>query len=308
MVPAYATRFIGSANPADLEQAIAASDRVRVLDPDNAEALVWRGYALFRLERFDEALDVMAHAVEVGGDDPFPSYTYAAALQALQRPDEALVKFQRAVQLEPKFGIAWLGLGWTLFTLEQYRDARYALMRSQALEGLPGPTFVSGIGGYLAECLRCEGRLDDARAAALAGLDAIERADNLYRDTVRAFCLGSLGRVAWQQGDREAAEAAFSQAIAQMRSRTRTQAGGQVLVQALAGLAAATGDASHFEEGVDLFTNRQGYSFRQFYGGDNWFTLLQLSEAAAALGRRDEADSLRARAVADRRGKSYARR
>ena len=200
MVPAYATRFIGSANPADLEQAIAVSDRVLVLDPDNAEALVWRGYALFRLERFDEALEVMARAVDVGGDDPFPSYTYAAALQALQRPDEALVRFQRAVQLEPKFGIAWLGLGWTLYTLEQYRDARYPLTRSQALEALPGPTFVSGIGGYLAECLRCEGRLDEARAAALAGLDAIERADNLYRDTVRAFCLGSLGRVALAAG------------------------------------------------------------------------------------------------------------
>lgn len=282
MVPAYATRFIGSANPADLEQAIAVSDRVLALDPNNGEALVWRGYALFRLDRIDESLVATGCAVELGGDDPFPYYTHAATL--LQRqPEVSLPFFQRAVQLEPRFGIGWLALGWTLVTLGRYVDARYALTRAQALEGMPGPTFLSGIGGYLAECLRAEGRLDEARVAAMAGLEAIERTDNLYRDTVRAFCLGALGRVALAQGDRDAAGTAFSQAIAQMRARTRTQGGGHVLVQALAGLAQSAGDRAAFDEARELLAARQGYSFKYFYGCDEWLTRQQLSAAADGL-------------------------
>src|SRR5262249_31549183 len=153
----------------------------------------------------------------------------------------------------PRHGIGWLSLGWALHSLLREEAARFALGRAKTLEGQPGPTFVAGVGGYIAECLRSLGELDLARAEALEGLESIERSDRSYRDTIRAFCLGALARVGLAKGDAEAARVAFAQAVSQMRGRKLTLAGGHVLVQALAGLARATGDESHFREALTLF-------------------------------------------------------
>ncbi len=300
LVSAFATRFIATADVADLERALAWSERTIALDPGNSEAWAWRGYALARMDRADEALVAVSRAVEVDPRDAKAHYAYGAHLLSIGRTDEALSPLRQAVKLEPRLGIGWLALGWAFHTLAQYPEARFAFVRAKALEGLPGPTFIQGVGGYLAESFRCEGRFAEARTEALAGLQSIERSDHLYRDMIRAFCLGALGRVALLQGDRPAAEAAFSQAIAQMRGRTRTQGGGHVLVHALAGLARTSGHASALDEALTLFDTRSGYSFKLFYGCYDWFTLLELARSARAVARLDVADALYQRAVAAR--------
>jgi tetratricopeptide (TPR) repeat protein len=258
----------------------------------------WRGYAFFRLDRLSEALEAFDRAVILGKDEASPFYMYGSTLQTLGRPEEARSYLQRAVTLDATFSVAWLSLGWTLSCTGQYDEARYAYGRAKALEGRPGPTMVAGLGGYIADCLRCQGRLMEARREALEGLGAVERSDFSYRDTIRALCLGALGRSTLLLDDRAAAQAAFSQAIAQMRGRSRTQAGGHVLVHALAGLARATNDAAAFEEGLRMFESRAGYSFQFFFGCTDDFTLLELARTAHALGRAELAASLLARARA----------
>ncbi len=155
---------------------------------------------------------------------------------------KALRLFQRAVELDPRHAFGWLALGWTHLDLGHAPEARWCLEKAVAVEGetTSGPT--SGVAGYLGECLRRSGELDAARAACLRGLEAVERSDNMYRDTFRGVCLCALGRTALEQGDTEAAHAAFTQAVAHLRGRPRALGGGHLLVQALAGLARLDGE------------------------------------------------------------------
>lgn len=294
MVSMLATRFITSADPADLERAIEISDRVLAVDPQNAQALSGRGYTLWRMNRMAEALETIGRAVAVegAGDNYFPHYFCGGMLVLGGRIDESVPHLQRAMKIEPRFGMGWLALGWAFYSLQELPGAQYALRRAKAVEGQPGPSFVAGTGGFLAECLRSEGRLVEARQEALAGVHSIEQSDHMYRDSIRAFCLGALGRVAATQGDRPAAVAAFTQAVAQMRGRTLTLAGGHAIVQALAGLAVVTGDAGALDEANDLLATRTAYSFKPIYGCCDWFTLLELAQAARAFGRDEEASQL----------------
>jgi len=291
-----ATSFIVSRDPEDLKRAIDASDQAIALDPRLAEAWSWRAYALFRQQRIDEALASYAHAVAAKADDAPTWYLYGSTLLAIGQTADALPKLQTAVRLEPRYGIGWLALGWALHRLARPIEAAHALRRAQALEMQPGPTFIAGVGGYLADCLRSMGALEAARAEAMAGIASIERSDHAYRDTIRAFCLGALGRVALAMGDDTAAHAAFAQAVAQMRGRTLTMAGGHVLVSALAGWSRATGELEPFAEALALFEAKEGYSFNHFFGCTDGETWLELARAAHHLGQLERATQMMAQA------------
>ena len=299
---ARATSFIATRDGGDLAKAIAAADRAIAVDPSCAEAWSWRAYALLRQARVEEALQSYDRATRAG-EDPTASYLYGSTLASLGRFEEALPHLQAAVTLEPRYGIGWLSLGWALHSLLRPEAARYAMTRAKALEGQPGPTFVAGVGGYLAECLRSLGQLDAARGEALEGLQSIESSDHSYRDTIRAFCLVALGRVCLDQGDAAGAGAAFTQAVAQMRGRTLTLAGGHVFVQALAGLARATRDREVLDEAIGVFTSRQGYSFNAFFGCADDTTAFELAVSADALGLAVASERLltQARAAGNRR-------
>jgi hypothetical protein len=159
-----------------------------------------------------------------------------------------------------------------------------------------GPT--AGVAGYLGEGLRRDGDLEGARAACLRGLEAVERSDNMYRDTFRGVTLCALGRTALEQRDTEAAHAAFTQAVAHLRGRPRALGGGHLLVQALAGLSRCGDGSPTLAEALALFESRHGYSFDLMWSCDDGVTLLELSRASAAAGRSAEAAALRDRAIA----------
>jgi len=295
---AYATRFIATGDEQDLARAIEVADRALAIDPGNTEAWSWRGYALMRQGNDEAGFESFRRVIALGTDNGFPHYMYGSGLGVLGRHEEALPHIQRSVRLDPGRAIGWCSLGWSLQNLGRYREARHAYERALALEGQPGPNFLAGVGGFLADCLAHEGHLEDARAAARAGLESIERSNHMYRDTIRGLCLNVLGRISLELGDRDAAQAAFAQAIAQTRGRSKTLGGGHVLVQALAGLARVTGDPAPFEEAQALFDTRIGYSFKGFYGCTDAPSLLELARAAAAVGRPDDARAWMARARA----------
>ncbi len=148
----------------------------------------------------------------------------------------------------------------------------------------------------LAECQRRCGNLEAARKSALRGLEEIERSDHVYRDTGRATGLCTLGRVALDQGDLEAARAAFDQAEAQTRGRPAGIGAGHVLVQTLAGKTRAGGGAGPFEEALGLFERREGFNFSWVLIGSNEVSLNELARSATAIGRDDLARELLDRA------------
>ena len=126
----------------------------------------------------------------------------------------------------------------------------------------------------------------------LAGLEAIEKTDHLYRDNLRGTGLCILGRTALDQGDRNAARVVFRQAALLMRGRPRTRGGGPILVQALAGSARSGEDPEPFEEALDVFKRREHWNFHGALFTSDDVTLLELARAARDLGRTDQAHDL----------------
>jgi hypothetical protein len=145
--------------------------------------------------------------------------------------------------------------------------------------------------------LRRAGELAEARQRSLAGIEAVEKSDHFYRDTFRGVFLASLGRIALQQHDVEAAPAAFNQAVLHLRGRSEARAGGHPFVQALCGLAQTDGDEGHFEEALREFRRRERFDFSMMYCCMDDLTLLELARAAKCLGKGELARQLLAEAI-----------
>jgi tetratricopeptide (TPR) repeat protein len=295
----HALRAIATTDPADYDRALAAADRAIAIDPRGVKAHVWKGYALAAQGRFDEAAHSYDRAIELDPADTEALY-FAAGI-CLMAPTafshgKALVLLQRAIEVDESQGMWWLALGTAHRCLGQSREAIYSFTRAQKLEGTPARFATAGAAAYVGEMLRLDRRLEEARHHARLGIEAAERSDHAYRDTFRAHALNILGRVALDQGDSSAAEAAFNQVLAQARGRPRPRACGHFVVQARCGLARVSKSTALFDEARTLFERQETYNFGTFYGALNGDTLFELAVAAHVLGRTDEANALQVRA------------
>ncbi len=297
----HAMRFTFTTDPGDLDAAAVYARRAIAADETLAEPRIWLGYVLFRQGKIEDAVAQERKAMELDPSAVFAPYFAACAFGLSQRYAEARPLFQRVLEIEPRHGWACLGLGWTHLELGSGSEALWCLEKALELERLQSPHPTAGVSGYLGECLRRLGDLEGARARCLEGLEAVEKSDNMYRDTFRGVCLCALGRGALEQGDEAAARTAFSQAAAHLRGRPRGLGGGFLLVQALAGLARA-GDAERFGEAARLYRDRRGHDFSFLWACTDDVTLLELARAAAAVGRSGEAEDLfrQARAAGSR--------
>jgi serine/threonine-protein kinase len=295
---AYAFRAIAITSSGDLDAARVAADRALALEPLNAAAHKWKGYALWRQELWQEALPVLRKAVELAPGDAQANTILGSCCLFSESKRGALPFLQRGVELEPRMGFGWFMLGTAHMALLSIPEARYAFERCLELEGSPqasSPT--AGVAAYLAEALRIEGRLEEAWQRTLEGIQAAEASDHALRDSFRAYALCVLGRIALQRGEPSAARAAYGQVQAQLRGRTRTRGSGHLMIQALAGLGRA-GDGAAFEEGLQLVDNPHSWNFEPFSGCTLERSLLELARAAQALERHELAQELLARARA----------
>jgi tetratricopeptide (TPR) repeat protein len=276
----YAMRFTYTSDRSVLETACVYARRATEVDPTLAEPHIWRGYALWRLGHRSESEAAFARTREL---DPSEFYGFYFA-SILADPDTALLLLQRAIDIDPVRGFAWWGLGAAHFLLCHYVEAASCFERCARLYSASNALPVPGIEGYWAECLRLVGQLEEARAKSLAGLDSVERTDFMYRDTTRIFCLGALGRIAEDQGDGDAACAAFEQAIQQVKGRPRTVAGGILLVRSLTGLARLTRDRAFYEEARSRMARRDEFDFSWVWMCDECYAHEDLARTAIALG------------------------
>ena len=117
----------------------------------------------------------------------------------------------------------------------------------------------------------------------MAGLEAVERSDHMYRDSVRGVGLFVLARIALEQQDHAAATAALHQLLAHINGRPRTLGGGYLMVQGMAGLARAGAGAHWLQDARALYARRDRFDFSLTWSCDDDVAQLELARAAAAL-------------------------
>ena len=291
----HAMHFTYMTDPRELELAEAYSRRAIELDPSHGESYVWLAYACWRTGRIEECLVAAEQAARLAAGSSYGDYFAGCALWSAGRDEEALGRFQRAVLLDRTHGFAWMTLGLLLGQLGRFEEGEWCAGQAIALEGQPGSGPTTGASVTLGEIFRLQGRQADARRACLDGIAAAEKSDHMFRDSMRVLGLLVLGTIALEQQDREAATAAFKQAVAHLRGRPRTLAGRHFLVRALAGLSRAGAGEAEFAEGMRVLDGGD-YDGSWLWCGTRRDACEALADAAAALGQDGVATSLRERA------------
>ena len=130
-----------------------------------------------------------------------------------------------------------------------------------------------------------QGELDAARTLCLESMELIESRDHFVRAAGRVTALLVLGRVATDQGDREAARAALDQCLGLAQANSFLA---HAKIQALCASSRATGDAKAYELACDEF--QCGDPARFPWGGwsSDQRTLLELARTAQTLARDEE--------------------
>ena len=287
----HAMRFTYMTDPEELRRASEYARRAIASDPHLAEPHIWLGYALMREGHAEEAIAAERRAQALDPQNPYGWYFEACTHFFHGDAAAAVPLFQRVVQRE-MHPFAWLGLSAAHAALGRLEEAEWCVQHTVEAEttGAPGPT--AGAGAYLAESLRLQGRLDDARRACLSALDLVERSDHMYRDSFRGVGLLTLARVALDQLDCNAAVAALRQLVAHLEGRDHTLGGGFLMVQALAALTRAGQGAEPLAAARRLFAARNGFNFSLLWLCTDDAALLELGRAAQSIGDTDAHDLL----------------
>jgi Flp pilus assembly protein TadD len=118
------------------------------------------GMALGHLDRHEEALLAYQRALQLRPDYPEALNNLGTTLEALGRPAEALVCFQNALKLQPDRAEWWSNVGNVLLLLRRHEEAEAAYRQAVALSpALPR------LHGDLGRALRRQGRPAEAEAA-----------------------------------------------------------------------------------------------------------------------------------------------
>ena len=110
-------------------EALAAADAALELDENQPVAHSIRGSALFGLGRYEEALAAFDWALAIRPQHAVVLVNRAAVLRAMQRPAEALADADAALAVQPESPVALLNRAATLMDLERYEEALAALDR-----------------------------------------------------------------------------------------------------------------------------------------------------------------------------------
>src|SRR5712691_10176504 len=92
-------------------------------NPDHALALCYLGIALREKKQFEEALQVLRHAVELNPQVPERHINLANALGDLERLSEAEAALRQALKLRPSIPEAWMNLANTLDRQGRFTEA-----------------------------------------------------------------------------------------------------------------------------------------------------------------------------------------
>jgi predicted O-linked N-acetylglucosamine transferase (SPINDLY family) len=152
-----ASRAQQSGNIAEAEQLLG---RLIAQDPRNAQALHWRGLALYQMGRLDDALRWIDQALKVNSRWPEALANQGVVLQALGKNDEALASYDRSLALMPRNPDTLDNRGNTLLALNRPADALVSYDAALKIQ----PQHVNAWNNR-GNALRALRRLDDALAS-----------------------------------------------------------------------------------------------------------------------------------------------
>ncbi len=115
-----------------LKASILSCDRSLNRNAKELRTLILKGRVLAKLDRHEEAIDYYDRAIEL---DPMDEYTWTCrgnALYWMKRFEEALQCFQQALEIDPKYEYAWVCKGDALSRMKQFEEALQCFQ--QALE------------------------------------------------------------------------------------------------------------------------------------------------------------------------------
>jgi TolB-like protein/Tfp pilus assembly protein PilF len=164
---------LGDVNAA--QEAIVACQDALALDPDYAFAHAMLAHAKSLLvhqpepaDTADEALASIRRALELGADDPLVQHCHAALLGNLGRTSEAIVAWERAIELDPNNAGARAGLGIAKIFMRRADEALGQI--DSALRRSPADPLYYHWLGHRALALVLTGHVSEAIDAARASL------------------------------------------------------------------------------------------------------------------------------------------
>ncbi|HSC87537.1 MAG TPA: tetratricopeptide repeat protein [Polyangiaceae bacterium] len=84
---------------------------------------VKQGLEAIRAEKFEEAEKLLSEATQESPEDPQAAFYHGVALDGLQRTEDAVASYQKALKLEPKLTEASQNLSAALLALDRVEDA-----------------------------------------------------------------------------------------------------------------------------------------------------------------------------------------
>ena len=162
-----AASIYGLGAPADImPKAFAAAQHAIELDPNNGEAYTELG-SIQTIYDWDwtAAEQNLTRGISLNPNDAIAEFKYAAYLDAVGRPQDAVTHMRRAVALDPLSFLMNRRLGVTLYLARDYDAALAQLQRAAEMENLPG-----SIDNYMSLVYEQKGQHDLAIPHDLAAL------------------------------------------------------------------------------------------------------------------------------------------
>ncbi|MCA0199450.1 MAG: tetratricopeptide repeat protein [Proteobacteria bacterium] len=126
-------RAAGHFQRGEYDQVEQICGRILAVDADNARAWQMRGLAALHLKQFEKAVAYLTEAV-TRQETPQTLINLSVAFLALDRPPDAIVALQAALQLDPTNPGALLNLAACYLREKRYEDAEGALTRALAIK------------------------------------------------------------------------------------------------------------------------------------------------------------------------------
>ena len=115
------------------EELIISFEAVLKIEPKLPEALNVKGFALWKLKKYDDALTYLEKAISLKEDYLEAWINKGTVLGNIGLHQKALESFDRAIAIEPKDEIAWFSKGITLSNLGEFIQALEAYQTAKKL-------------------------------------------------------------------------------------------------------------------------------------------------------------------------------
>jgi tetratricopeptide (TPR) repeat protein len=191
----------------DTARALAEARRATILAPDLAVAHAYVAEAYADQFKLDEAQAAIDRALALDADDPEVARVSGYLLEARQQYLAAAEEYQRAIDLQPRWGHLYIALGHAFRVLRRYAEAEAAFIRATEV----APDDPRGEGGLGMTAF------DQERYA--EAVEHFERAVQI--DPTYATGYGQLGVIAYQRRDYARAQPLFERAIELERNAVR---------------------------------------------------------------------------------------